>query len=53
MDQEKVFDHVEHHYLWKVLEVFRFNSGFRMIKVMSCDIKSLLRINGSLCASLR
>lgn len=52
LDQEKAFDRIEHKFLWKVMERFGFNSGFiTMIRVLYNDIESLLKFNGSLCAS--
>ncbi|KAK3511884.1 hypothetical protein QTP70_027480 [Hemibagrus guttatus] len=52
--QEKAFDRVEHEYLWKVLETFGFNPGFiAMIKVLFCEIESVLKVNGGLCAPFK
>lgn len=49
LDQEKAFDRVEHHYLWKTLESFSLSPGLMaMIKVLYRDIESVLKINGSL-----
>ncbi|KAK3510999.1 hypothetical protein QTP70_027845 [Hemibagrus guttatus] len=54
LDQEKAFDRVEHEYLWKVLETFGFNPGFvAMIRVLYCEIESVLKVNGGLCAPFR
>ncbi|KAK3509384.1 hypothetical protein QTP70_032402, partial [Hemibagrus guttatus] len=54
LDQEKAFDRVEHEYLWKVLETFGFNPGFiAMIKVLYCEIESVLKVNGGLCAPFK
>ncbi|TWW57318.1 Transposon TX1 uncharacterized 149 kDa protein ORF 2 [Takifugu flavidus] len=54
LDQEKAFDRVEHAFLWKVMERFRFSPGFiAMIRVLYCDIASMLKFNGSLCAPFR
>ena len=54
MDQEKAFDRVEHKYLWRVLEVFGFNTGFiRNIKMLYNDIESVLKVNGSLCSPFK
>ncbi|KAK3506666.1 hypothetical protein QTP70_013172 [Hemibagrus guttatus] len=54
LDQEKAFDRVEHEYLWKVLETFGFNLGFvAMIRVLYCEIESVLKVNGGLCAPFR
>lgn len=51
MDQEKAFDRVEHAYLWKVLEHFGFNNKFvKMIQTLYCNVESVLKINGALCA---
>ncbi len=51
LDQEKAFDRVEHLYLWHTLQAFGFNSRFiDMIKTMYCEIESVIKINGSLCA---
>ncbi|KAK3575617.1 hypothetical protein QTP86_031502 [Hemibagrus guttatus] len=53
LDQEKAFDRVEHEYLWKVLEAFGFNPGFiGMIRVLYCEIESVLKVDGGLCAPL-
>ncbi|KAK3530736.1 hypothetical protein QTP70_000758 [Hemibagrus guttatus] len=54
LDQEKAFDRVEHEYLWKVLETFGFNPGFiGMIRVLYCEIESVLKVNGGLCAPFK
>ncbi|KAK3511548.1 hypothetical protein QTP70_009337 [Hemibagrus guttatus] len=54
LDQEKAFDRVEHEYLWKVLEAFGFNPGFvAMIKMLYCEIESVLKVNGGLCAPFK
>ncbi|KAK3520120.1 hypothetical protein QTP70_014376, partial [Hemibagrus guttatus] len=54
LDQEKAFDRVEHEYLWKVLETFGFNPGFiAMVKVFYCEIESVLKVNGGLCAPFK
>ncbi|KAK3529415.1 hypothetical protein QTP70_031134, partial [Hemibagrus guttatus] len=54
LDQEKAFDRVGHEYLWKVLETFGFNPGFiAMIKVLYSEIKSVLKVNGGLCAPFK
>ncbi|KAK3523094.1 hypothetical protein QTP86_014400, partial [Hemibagrus guttatus] len=54
LDQEKAFDRVEHEYLWKVLETFGFNPGFiGMIRVLCCEIESVLKVNGGLCAPFK
>ncbi|KAK3539285.1 hypothetical protein QTP86_033694, partial [Hemibagrus guttatus] len=54
LDQEKAFDRVEHEYLWKVLEAFGFNPGvIAMIRVLYCEIESVLKVNGGLCAPFR
>ncbi|TWW53509.1 Transposon TX1 uncharacterized 149 kDa protein ORF 2 [Takifugu flavidus] len=52
LDQEKAFDQVEHQFLWTVMERFGFSPGF-MIRVLYCDIASMLKFNGSLCAPFR
>ncbi len=54
LDQEKAFDHVEHIYLWHTLQAFGFNSSFiDMIKIMYCEIESVIKINGSLCTAFK
>ncbi|TWW53878.1 Transposon TX1 uncharacterized 149 kDa protein ORF 2 [Takifugu flavidus] len=51
LDQEKAFDWVEHTFLWKVMERFGFSPGFiAMIRILYCDIASMLKFNGSLGA---
>ncbi|TWW71608.1 Transposon TX1 uncharacterized 149 kDa protein ORF 2 [Takifugu flavidus] len=50
----KSFDRVQHKFLWKVMKRFRFSPGFiAMTRVLYCDIASLLKFNGSLCAPFR
>ncbi|KAK3574580.1 hypothetical protein QTP86_010339 [Hemibagrus guttatus] len=54
LDQENAFDRVEHEYLWKVLETFGFNPGFiAMVRVLYCEIESVLKVNGGLCAPFK
>ncbi|TWW61078.1 Transposon TX1 uncharacterized 149 kDa protein ORF 2 [Takifugu flavidus] len=54
LDQEKAFDRVEHEFLWKVMERFGFSPGFiAMIRILYCDIVSMLKFNGSLCAPFK
>lgn len=54
LDQEKAFDRVEHNYLWKTLQAFGFNPEFlSYVKVLYCDIESILKINGGLCAPFK
>lgn len=54
IDFLKAFDRVEPVFLWKVLDAFGFNSGFiTMLKVMYCDIESLLKVNGGLGAPFK
>ncbi len=49
LDQEKAFDRVDHHYLFKTLEAFGFGTQFiSLVKLLYNDIYSMLRINGSL-----
>ncbi len=49
LDQEKAFDRVDHHYLFKTLEAFGFGTHFvSLVKLLYSDIYSMLRINGSL-----
>lgn len=51
LDQEKAFDRIEHSYLWEVLDAFGFNRTFiDKLKVLYCDVESLLKVNGDLCA---
>ncbi|KAI4887913.1 hypothetical protein NFI96_014527 [Prochilodus magdalenae] len=45
--RRRLFDRVEHGYLWKVLENLGFSSCFiAMIKVLYSDIESVLKVNG-------
>lgn len=54
IDQEKAFDRVEHGYLWDVLKGFGFNKVFiDKLRVLYCDVESLLKMNGDLCAPFR
>ena len=54
LDQEKAFDRVEHKYLWDVLGAFGFSETFiSMLKVMYCDVESILKINGGLSAPFK
>lgn len=54
IDQEKAFDRVEHSYLWNALSAFGFSPNFIcMIKALYCDIESILKVNGDLCAPFK
>ena len=54
IDQEKAFDRVEHNYLWSVLAAFGFSPHFiDLIRVLYCDIESMLKVNGDLCAPFK
>ncbi len=54
IDQEKAFDRVEHSYLWDVLKAFGFKKVFiDKLRVLYCDVESLLKVNGDLCAPFR
>lgn len=49
LDQEKAFDWVEHQFLWHTFEAAGFPPEFiAMIKVLYCDIESILKVNGGL-----
>lgn len=51
IDYEKVFDRIEHQFLWKTLESFGLGSNLiRLIKVMYHNIESMLKVNGGLSA---
>jgi len=51
LDQEKAFDRVEHLFLWNTLEAFGFSHSFiSMIRAVYCNIESVLKVNGGLCA---
>ncbi|KAL2096374.1 hypothetical protein ACEWY4_008522 [Coilia grayii] len=54
VDQEKAFDRVEHSYLWNNLAAFGFCQEFvDKIRVLYCDIESILKVNGGLCAPFK
>ena len=48
LDQEKAFDRVEHNYLFKVLEKYKFHERFiKFIKIIYKNIKSKIQVNGT------
>lgn len=49
LDQEKAFDRVEHHFLWKTMVRFWFKIIIAKMQVLYNNIKNVLKINGSLC----
>ena len=49
LDNEKAFDRLEHNYMFKVLEKFKFpNRYIRWIKVIYNDINSKVMVTGKL-----
>lgn len=54
LNQRKAFDQVEHEFLWKTMEWLGCKAGLiAKIWVLNSDIESVLKFNGSLCASFR
>lgn len=49
LDQGKVFDQVEHQYLWQTLQAFGFSPGLiGRIQILYHDTESVLKINDGL-----
>jgi len=47
LDQEKDYDKINHKYLWKILEEFRFPREFiKLVKTMYSKAKTSVMING-------
>lgn len=44
IDQENAFDHTEHNFLWTVIERFGLSAGFIAIKVLYCEVESVLKL---------
>lgn len=45
---------MEHSYLWDAPKAFGFNKVFIVkLSVLYCDVESLLKVNGDLCARFR
>lgn len=50
-DEEKVFDRVEDEYSWQTLSAFGFSPAFiDKVKVLYCEIQSVLKINSGMSA---
>lgn len=54
LDQQKAYDRAEFQYLWHTLKCFGFSSEFiSMVKILYCDIESVLKVNGGLSAPFK
>ncbi|TWW61013.1 Transposon TX1 uncharacterized 149 kDa protein ORF 2 [Takifugu flavidus] len=52
--RKRLLTGLKNQFLWKVMERFGFSPGFiAMIRVLYCDIASMLKFNGSLCPPFR
>lgn len=54
LDQEKAFNRVDHHYLFKVLECYRFGEIFlSWIRILYTDAVSMVKIGGGLSVPIQ
>ena len=54
LDQEKVYDKIDHIYLWDILKEYRFPEEFvNLIKAMYSNAKTSIMINGVIHAPIK
>ena len=54
LDQEKVYDKIDHKYLWEILEEFRFSKEFiELVKTIYSKAKTSVIINGVIPAPIK